>query len=102
MNESVKITAVQAINDLVAIGAANIFLNQGVKIPKQLSIVGFGNILTAEHFRVPLTTIRQPKYRLGEAAMDAMLKLLRRQRLDGRRLGGEIIVRSSTGPPPEA
>jgi DNA-binding LacI/PurR family transcriptional regulator len=102
MNESVKITAVQAINDLVAIGAANIFLNQGVKIPKQLSIVGFGNILTAEHFRVPLTTIRQPKYRLGEAAMDAMLKLLRRQRPDGRRLGGEIIVRSSTAPPAEA
>ena len=100
MNESVNATAVQAINDLVAIGAANTYLNQGVKIPEQLSIVGFGNVLVAEYFRVPLTTARQPKYRLGEAAMDAMVKLLRGQRPESRRLPAEIIIRSSTAPPP--
>ena len=92
-------TAVQAVNDLVAIGAANTFLSQGLRIPEQLSIVGFGNILTAEHYRVPLTTIRQPKYRLGEAAMDAMQRLLRGQRPEPRRLHAEIIVRNSTAPP---
>ena len=70
VNESAPATAIQAVNDLVAIGCANTFLDQGIKIPAQLSVAGFGNILTSEHFRVPLTTIRQPKFRLGIAAME--------------------------------
>src|SRR5580658_7101214 len=60
LNESVSITALQAANDLVAVGAANVFLNQGIKIPDDLSIGGFGNLLMSEHFRVPLTTVREP------------------------------------------
>jgi len=100
LNEAPKATAVQAVNDLVAIGAAIVFLNQGLRIPADLSLVGFGNVLTSEYFRVPLTTIRQPKLRLGVAAMDSMLKLLRGERPDAKRLAAEIVVRQSTGPPP--
>ncbi|MBI3854015.1 MAG: LacI family DNA-binding transcriptional regulator [Verrucomicrobia bacterium] len=99
MNEDVKATAVQAVNDLVAIGAANTFLNQGIKIPQDLSVVGFGNILTSEYFRVPLTTVRQPKFRLGSAAMDSMLKLLRGERPEPKRLPADLIIRESTAPP---
>ncbi|HEY6169096.1 MAG TPA: LacI family DNA-binding transcriptional regulator [Verrucomicrobiae bacterium] len=93
-------TAIQAVNDLVAIGAADTLLNQRVRIPEDLSLVGFGNILVTEYFRVPLTTIRQPKLRLGTAAMDAMLKLLRGERPETRRLPAELIIRQSTAPPP--
>jgi DNA-binding LacI/PurR family transcriptional regulator len=100
MNEGVKATAVQAINDLVAIGAANTFLNQGLMIPQELSVVGFGNILTTEYFRVPLTTMRQPKFRLGSTAMDSMLRLLRGERPEPKRLAADLIVRASTGVPP--
>lgn len=96
LNESPDVTAVQAVNDLVAIGAATIFLNQGIRIPEELSIVGFGNVLISEYFRVPLTTIRQPKYRMGVAAMNSMLKLLRGERPESQRLPAEIIVRAST------
>jgi DNA-binding LacI/PurR family transcriptional regulator len=99
LNESPGATAVQAVNDLVAIGAASVFLGQGMRIPKDLSLVGFGNILVTEHFRVPLTTIRQPKLRLGTAAMESMLKLLKGQRPEPRRLGAELIIRDSTAPP---
>jgi LacI family transcriptional regulator len=99
LNESPGATAVQAVNDLVAIGAANVFLGQGLRIPNDLSLVGFGNILVSEHFRVPLTTIRQPKLRLGAAAMDSMLKLMKGVRPGSKRLGAEIVVRQSTGPP---
>ena len=99
MSESCKATAVQAINDLVAIGCANAFLDQGVKIPDDLSIAGYGNLLTAEHFRVPLTTVRQPKARLGNAAMDMMLQLIRGQRPDNKRLVAELAVRKSTVAP---
>ena len=100
VNESTQATAVQAANDLIAIGAANTFLGQGVKIPQGLSITGFGNILTAENYRVPLTTIRQPKYRLGIAAMESMVRLLKGEKPESRRLSAELLIRQSTGPAP--
>ncbi|MBI5775414.1 MAG: LacI family DNA-binding transcriptional regulator [Verrucomicrobia bacterium] len=99
LQESPGATAVQAVNDLVAIGAANLFLNQGQRIPQDLSVVGFGNILVAEYFRVPLTTIRQPKLRLGVAAMEAMLKLQQGRHPNSMRLPAEIIIRQSTTAP---
>lgn len=99
LQENPEVTAIQAFNDLVAIGAANVLLDQGLKIPQQISIVGFGNILTAEHFRVPLTTVRQPKARLGVTAMESMMKLLRGEQPESRRLPAEIIIRKSTCAP---
>ena len=99
LDERPSATAVQAVNDLVAIGAGTIFLKQGLKIPDDLSLVGFGNVLVSEHFRVPLTTVRQPKLRLGAAAMDQMVKLLRNERPITQRLPAEIVVRDSTGKP---
>jgi LacI family transcriptional regulator len=59
-----------------------------------------GNVLIAEHFRVPLTTVRQPKFRLGTAAVDAMMQLLGGKRFELKRLPAELIVRDSTAPPP--
>jgi DNA-binding LacI/PurR family transcriptional regulator len=100
LQEAPGVTAVQAANDLVAIGTAMVLLGQGFKIPQDLSVVGFGNILVSEHFRVPLTTIRQPKLRLGAAAMDSMLKLLAGTRPATKRLGGEIVIRQSSAAPP--
>lgn len=93
-------TAIQAANDLVAIGAANVLLNQGLHLPRDVSLAGFGNVLVSEHFRVPLTTVRQPKLRLGSAAIDAMFKLLSGVRPEAKRLPAEIVVRDSTGVPP--
>ena len=89
-------------NDLVAIGAATVFLKQGLKIPDDLSIVGFGNVLVSEHFRVPLTTVRQPKLRLGAAAMDQMARLMRNERPETQRLPAEIVIRDSTGKPTDS
>lgn len=100
INEKCAATAIQAVNDLVAIGCASTLLSQGVQIPRDLSIAGFGNILTAEYFRVPLTTVRQPKLRLGTAAVDAMMQMLRGERVEARRLAAELVVRHSTAPPP--
>jgi LacI family transcriptional regulator len=99
LNESCNATAVQAVSDLVAIGFADTLLNQGVKIPQDISVVGFGNTITSEYFRVPLTTVRQPKFRLGLAAVEMMLQLLRSQRAETKRLSAELIVRASTGAP---
>lgn len=97
LNEGGKFTAIQAATDMVAIGAASCLLKQGLKIPGDVSVAGFGNILLCEHFSVPLTTVRQPKFRLGAAAMETMRKLLRRQPVESIRLHAELLVRASTG-----
>ena len=99
LNERCDATAVQAVNDLVAAGCAKAFLHQGLNIPQDISVVGFGNILLSEYFRVPLTTVRQPKFRLGAAAMEMMAKVIRRDRVESRRLPAELVVRESTAPP---
>ena len=99
LNEKCPATALHAMNDLVAIGAANVFLSQGLSIPRDMSIVGFGNVLISEHFKIPLTTIRQPKLRLGFEAMELMRSLLKGEKPKSRRLHAELIHRKSTGPP---
>ena len=99
LQETPDATAMVAANDLVAIGAANTLLEQGVHIPEDLSITGFGNVLSAEYFRVPLTTVRQPKYRRGLAAIDAMQKLLKGEPASPKRLPAELLIRKSTAAP---
>lgn len=100
LNESCHATAVQTVNDLVAIGAAETFMSQGLKVPDDISVMGYGNILTSEHFRVALTTVRQPKFALGVVAMEMLLKMLRGRPGENRRLPAELIVRASTAAPP--
>jgi DNA-binding LacI/PurR family transcriptional regulator len=99
LNEVCNATAVQAVSDLVAVGAAETLLSQGMKIPDDISIAGFGNVLMAEHFRVPLTTVSQPKFRLGVTAMEMMMKLIRGEAVQPQRLTAELIERKSTAPP---
>jgi DNA-binding LacI/PurR family transcriptional regulator len=99
LDEQCAATAVQAVNDLVAVACAQTLLAQGFKIPEDVSVAGFGNILLAEYFRVPLTTVRQPKFRLGAAAVDLMIKLIRGEPAEFRRLPAELILRQSTAPP---
>lgn len=99
LQESTGATAVQAVNDLVAIGAANVLLQQGVRIPQDISITGFGNVLVSEHFRVPLTTVRQPKFRLGVAAMEVMLAKIRSGKAESKRLPADLVIRQSTAAP---
>jgi len=99
LNEKCNATAVQAVNDLVAVGFAETILKQGIKIPDDLSVAGFGNVLAAEYFRVPLTTVRQPKFRLGLAAVDTMTRLLQNEPVRSQRLTAEIIERQSTAAP---
>jgi len=99
LNEDVMATAVQAVNDLVAMGAVAVFLKQGLRIPEDIAVVGFGNLPTSEHFRVPLTTVGQPYYRLGMAAAETMFEMLRGGKPRTKTFPVELIVRASSGPP---
>ncbi len=102
LNEGIHPTAIQAVNDLVAVGAAETMLAQGFKIPADVSIIGFGNILVAEFYKVPLTTVSQPKHRLGMVAMEAMMNLIRtgvEGNSPARKLVAELVERKSCSPP---
>ena len=99
LKEGCHPTAIQAVSALAAIGCAEALLHHGLKIPEDISVAGFGNILAAEFYRVPLTTIRQPKYRLGVAAMETMMHLIRHEPFHLKRLPAELEQRKSTAPP---
>jgi DNA-binding LacI/PurR family transcriptional regulator len=90
-------TAIQAVNDMVAVGCAETLMRQGFTIPGDFSVTGFGNVLLSEHFQVPLTTSSQPKHRLGAAAMEMMGQFLKGKRPDSRRMPADLVVRSSSG-----
>jgi DNA-binding LacI/PurR family transcriptional regulator len=99
LDEGCHPTAVQTVSDLVAIGCAEALLHQGLKIPEDISIAGFGNILAAEFYRVPLTTVSQPKFRFGIAAVETMMNLIRGEKAASRRLPAELVLRQSTAAP---
>ena len=98
-NEKCDATAIQTCNDLVAIGCAETLIQQGIRIPHDLSLVGYGNILVSEHFRIPLTTIRQPKLRMGLVAVEMMSQLLKGNSVENRRLPAELVIRDSSAAP---
>lgn len=66
-------TAIFASNDLMAIGAMNTLKDLGVKIPEEISIVGFDNILSASTTTPSLTTINQPKRKMAAKAIELLL-----------------------------
>ena len=96
LSEKAEFTAIVAHNDSVAIGAAEILLQQGFRIPDDVSLVGFGDGLLATNFRVPLTTIRVPHVEMGEAALRLAFELLKEAPIAPRVLPVELITRAST------
>ncbi|MGA1237192.1 MAG: substrate-binding domain-containing protein, partial [Limisphaerales bacterium] len=71
------------------------------RIPEDISVVGFGNVLTSSFFRVPLTTVRQPKQSMGIAAMDMLDAIIRGEKPEPVRMPTSLLVRKSTAAPPE-
>jgi DNA-binding LacI/PurR family transcriptional regulator len=96
LSEKTPFSAVVAFNDSVAIGAANTLFQQGFRIPEEVSIVGFGDGVLAENFRVPLTTVHIPQIEMGEAAIRLALELQKGKPVQPRQLPVEITVRLST------
>jgi LacI family transcriptional regulator len=95
-------TAVIAVNDAVAIGAMESLLDNDVRIPEDISIIGYDDIYIAGLVRVPLTTIHQSKFRMGEiAACQLIDKIERKERGIARQLlvKPKLIVRKSCGSP---
>jgi len=72
--ENIDVDGIFAITDLVAIGAITYFKEVGVKIPEQISIIGFSNWFMASVITPSLTTVDQPGYKMGKSALKLLLK----------------------------
>lgn len=63
-------------NDMMAMGVINAANELGIKVPDDLSIIGYDDIHIAKFMSPSLTTIHQPKYRLGQAAVETLVRRL--------------------------
>jgi DNA-binding LacI/PurR family transcriptional regulator/spermidine/putrescine-binding protein len=94
------LTAVFVASDVVAFGAIAAIREAGLRVPDDVSVVGFDDIPLAAFFDPPLTTIRLPAYELGRAAGAALLDRIHGREVNARTvLPTELVIRSSTAPP---
>ena len=97
---SIPPTALFCYNDMSALGALSCIRANGLKVPQDISVVGFDDLMIASYTDPPLTTIRQPKRQMGGAAMEMLLKLFSGVQSETHmKMPGELIVRESTAPP---
>lgn len=94
-------TAVIMINDYSALGALRAAKEGGLRVPEDVSIVGFGDVLVASMTEPPLTTVREPFQEMGREAVDMLLKVIRGEKSLRKHLvlPLELVIRESTAPP---
>jgi LacI family transcriptional regulator len=94
-------TAIFAFNDNIAIGAIQAARARGLRVPEDLSIVGFDDVEGATIVSPALTTVRQPLEEMGRTAVSLLNRLLERQRFETLHieLATRLVVRESTAPP---
>jgi Transcriptional regulators len=90
-------TALFCANDLIAFGALTALRDSGIRVPDDISLVGFDDIPIAAQTSVPLTTVRQPMDELGWAAADMLLSPGPQVRHE--KFFPELVVRASTREP---
>lgn len=91
-------TALFAYNDISAIGAIRAFQEAGLRVPADISVVGFDDIPAAAFHYPSLTTVRQPLQKMGEIAVEILIRRIEGQS-DGQQevaVQPEIVVREST------
>ncbi|MFE5079524.1 LacI family DNA-binding transcriptional regulator [Streptomyces mirabilis] len=95
-----RFTAVFAGDDMVAAGALRAIADAGLRVPQDISVVGYNDIPLAEDFNPPLTTVRTPAEELGRAAVRIALRDPEHAAGAHHLLGTHIVVRDSVQPPP--
>ena len=97
-------TALVCYNDMMAIGVLQGLQSAGVRVPEQMSLTGFDNIVFSAYTNPPLTTFDQPKRFIGAEAARLVLGLLKNIGKEDagpkiQMLKGHLLVRSSTAAP---
>jgi LacI family transcriptional regulator len=85
-------------SDVVALGALDAIHSRGLRIPDDLSVIGFDDVLLGRYLRPPLTTIHLPAYELGREAGAMILRIMSGEPLPSRKvlLPTQLLIRNST------
>ncbi len=96
LDEGVKFTAVFGVNDYVSVGACEVLLAQKIKLPEEISVIGYGNLKVGEYYKVPLSTIHQARTDLAGEAVSLLWECFEKQPPRIRCLPVELVIRQST------
>ena len=97
--EGTRFTAVVCFNDVAAMGVIRALSDSGLRIPQDVSVVGYDDVQAAAYHVPSLTTIRQPLVKMGEIAAQTLLAKLSGQETEHiLQVEPELMVRESTGP----
>ncbi|MDE3187068.1 MAG: LacI family DNA-binding transcriptional regulator [Acidobacteriota bacterium] len=101
LQRGVDFTALVCYNDVSAIGAIRALMDHGLRVPSDVSVVGFDDIQSAAFHNPSLTTIRQPLVQMGRVAARILLQRIRGQATfpDVVPIHPELVIRESTCPP---
>jgi LacI family repressor for deo operon, udp, cdd, tsx, nupC, and nupG len=94
-------TAIFASNDDMAFGVIKCVKDRGLRVPQDVSVVGFDNISMASILEPSLTTVSQPRYEIGAKAMELLLQLIKGEQVTQRQytLQSKLVIRESCGAP---
>lgn len=101
VREGRKFSAIFACNDLMAYGAYKALKENGLRVPDDVSVMGYDDIYMSDIFEVPLTTIHQPVEELGVAATDKLIRMINKKEKETSKVifEPELIIRNSTTHP---
>jgi LacI family transcriptional regulator len=95
INSRLDFSAIFAANDQMAYGARIALYRLNIRVPEDMSLMGFDDLPSSSYAMPPLTTIRQPVYEIGQLAAQAMLKLINKEPVDLQLPALELVVRES-------
>lgn len=97
-------TALFAYNDIAAIGSIRAIQEEGLRVPQDISVVGFDDIQWAAYNTPSLTTVRQPLVKMGKIAAETVIGMIEdnREHIAEIAIEPTLVVRESTGPAPKA
>jgi len=92
-----KPTSIFASNDEMALGAESAIYKMGLKIPDDISLIGFDDITLVSELSVPLTTIKQPVEEIGDVAVSLLIQLIEKKDIGKKvyEIPTELVIRSS-------
>jgi DNA-binding LacI/PurR family transcriptional regulator len=95
IRRKLHLTAILVFNDAMAIGVIAALTEHGIKVPEDISIIGFDDLQQSKFTTPSLTTVKIPKYELGAESINILIKDLNREELHSVTIDTELIVRNS-------
>ncbi|MEM8799538.1 MAG: substrate-binding domain-containing protein [Pseudomonadota bacterium] len=97
IDDGVEFDAIVAGNDIAAIGAMQAVKSAGMRVPEDISVVGYDDVRLAAYASPPLTTIRQDVGKAGDLLVGKLLRQLKGRKVQSTIMPAELIIRDSCG-----